>query len=97
MRPNLKSYLVMLILSLLIICVTTDARAASVYLNPDSIYVTGAVDTVLLELRVDETVTDLQGFQIWFNIDPTVFSLVGEDDSTTPGLDQIADFGIKGL
>ena len=93
MRPNLKSYLVFLILSLLILSVTTDARAASVYLNPDSVYVTAAIDTILIELRVDETVSSLQGFQIWFNIDPTMFSLVGEDDSLTPGLDQIIDFG----
>ena len=83
MRPNPKSYLVLLILSLLIFSVTTDARAAQLFLDPDSVFVTGGAGTEFdLEVRVDAATTGLKLFQIRISVDPTKFDTVSISEGT---------------
>ncbi|MGD8921611.1 MAG: cohesin domain-containing protein [Candidatus Zixiibacteriota bacterium] len=77
MQKPIKSFLITVVLCMLLGMLATGARAASIYLDPDTVYITTGVGTEFdLELKVDAATTGVKLFKVSYDYDPTVLDTV---------------------
>ena len=77
MKHHKPSYLNRMLYLLIIVMLASSATAATIYLDPDSVFVTTGVGSEFdLELKVDAATQGIRLFQVSINFDTTLFDTV---------------------